>query len=111
MSREGMRKVVSKMAEIMRGESPGKFEKLLDAANPQGLIPCRHCGKMCMETELIKNDWFGRGEVIRITSMCDESADWEDGGDDDEWRETRTEFSPEAKAVAEWNEMNRKEEC
>ena len=50
-----------------------------------------------METEQIEEDWYGRGKVIRITSMCDASNGSED--------ETRTEFAPVAEAVDKWNAM------
>lgn len=70
---------------------------------PSGCVPCKVCGEMCMQAETVEPDWYGRGEVIRIFSMCDESfGDFEND-------DVRTEFGLVEEAVTEWNRMNRKE--
>ncbi len=69
---------------------------------PEGCLSCVICGERCMEAETVEPDWNGRGKVIRIFSMCDESM--EKDNDD-----VRTEFGTVAEAVIEWNKMNRKE--
>jgi len=51
-----------------------------------------------MSAEAIEDDWYGRGRVIRIWSMCDESDPYEKD-------DVRTEFAPETEAVVEWNNM------
>lgn len=78
------------------------WEPLHDVPVPAGCVPCRLCGKRCMVAEMIEHDWEGRGRVIRIWSNCDESDDFEKD-------DIRTEFEPEAEAVAEWNEMQQVE--
>lgn len=68
------------------------------AALPDGCCVCKWCGKMCMEAEMLEDDWYGRGQVIRIFSMCDDAPWTKD--------ESRTEFATENEAVQEWNDIN-----
>ena len=63
-----------------------------------GCVPCKVCGKRCMEAETVEPDWRGRGKVIRIFSGCDAVGVEKD--------DMRTEFGTEAESVAEWNELN-----
>ena len=62
------------------------------------LNPCKICDGTCMEMEGLKQDWYGRGEVVRIFSLCDDSLYYRD--------DVRTEFAPLEEAVEEWNDMN-----
>lgn len=66
---------------------------------PEGCNPCRFCGGYCMEADVVEVDWDGRGRVIRINSLCDESGH-------EEKDDLRTEFEPPAEAVIAWNKMN-----
>jgi len=76
-------------------------EALKEVPVPNGLVNCYYCGKQCMYTEAVE-DWGGRGEVIRIGSLCDES-------DSEEKDKTRTEFAPLEEAIKEWNSMQTEE--
>lgn len=73
--------------------------ELKDVETPSECIPCRLCGQKCMATEEVE-DRDGRGKVIRISSLCDQSLDLWDKDD------TRTEFNLPKDAVKEWNKMN-----
>ena len=77
------------------------WENSVKAEVPEGCVPCRHCKEMCMEAEAIENDWYGRGKVIRIFSMCDVIMNIDLSKDD-----FRTEFDTPENARYEWNEMN-----
>lgn len=100
------------------------WEDPVDIVTPPGCNPCRFCKGHCMEAEALEHDWHGRGRVVRIWPTCDASAKALPEcrlGDatlvEGEMRRTlpvvafdmdeqRTEFAPEAEAVAEWNRMN-----
>jgi len=75
---------------------------MVECEMPDGCVPCRLCGGNCAGAEAIEEDWYGRGRVIRIWSECKESDSYEKD-------DIRTEFAPEKEAVAEWNEMQRKD--
>lgn len=77
----------------------GRFPPLQDADVPDGCDPCRLCGGYCMEAEGVE-DWGGRGFVIRIFSMCDESVEMDKD-------DIRTEFSTPDDAVEAWNALQR----
>jgi hypothetical protein len=47
-----------------------------------------------------EDDWFGREEVVRIGSLCEESLDWDKD-------DTRTEFLEVEEAFEQWNAMQR----
>lgn len=100
--------VVQMMASGMRGDVALEWQADMPCDNPPGIKPCRYCGGMCMSTESLERDWFGRGRVIRITAMCDEIDRAMEGSDGDEYMfakdACRTEYAPEADAVAAWNE-------
>lgn len=115
MSKEGARKTVKKMAELLRDKPRVEWENPVEAPVPAEAINCKHCGGRCMYCEQLQNDWFGRGVVCRIGSLCDEAFKWEGSHLDNafaqykggkEIREIRTEFAPQAEAVKEWNAMN-----
>ncbi len=102
-------KVIQRMADAYKGR-PTKWEDATLCAVPAGCKPCRYCNGMCMEAEQIQKDWFGRGRVVRIYSMCDES-DIAFENDGFFWKDAlRTEFGTEEEAVAEWNKMNMQED-
>lgn len=92
------------MAEAMR-RGP-RWPNSVDIPLPEGLNPCRACGEHCMGASAIDDDWLGRGRVIRIEALCNESLGdkWHPDGYSKDF--FRTEFAPEAESVAEWNEMN-----
>ncbi len=71
----------------------------LEAQFPKGCICCRICNDYCMGAETVEPDWYGRGKVIRIFSLCDKSMKMEN-------EEVRTEFGTVEEAVLEWNQMN-----
>lgn len=52
-----------------------------------------------MKAEAVE-DWDGRGVVMRIYSMCDESDEYDKD-------DIRTEFLPASEAVREWNRTQR----
>lgn len=71
-----------------------------DVPNPPFLLPCKFCGKHCMETEQVIDGFHepSRGKLIRINAMCDEVSAHANEKDDE-----RTSYAPEAEAVIEWN--------
>jgi len=80
------------------------WEPELDIPRPDGLLPCKYCRGMCMEASKIENDWGGRGEVVRITALCDEIEEQlRSDGHYPERADMRTEFLPLNEAIAAWN--------
>ena len=73
------------------------WSTLIDVDVPSGCLPCMECGEMCMKAEGVE-DWNGRGRVLRIFSMCDESFNLPNDL-------VRTEFDPPEEARAAWNKM------
>ena len=90
--------VIRKMAEKIRTSSED-WPATKEAGVPSGCVPCALCNGMCMEAETVEPDWFGRGRVIRIFSMCDEVLELSN-------EDFRTEFGTVEEAVREWNELN-----
>lgn len=68
---------------------------------PPGLHKCRWCGGPPQYVEAA-NDWDGRGVVVRIGCLCDESSS--PGMEKDDSRTSG--FDPMPEAIAEWNAMN-----